>query len=178
MKMALRSKVLVGVACSIAAYVVFAPPDSQPVGPARTDASAPASRSPHRAETNGQRALHALFLLTHRVSDNASASALFAAHSWYSPPPPPPPAPTMTSAQIAALQIPTAPPLPFAFMGSYTPDGSTPVFFLTRGDRVYDVRIGDTLDDTYSVDSFRDGQLSMTYKPLKIQQQLSVGGSQ
>jgi hypothetical protein len=62
-------------------------------------------------------------------------------------------------------------------MGSYTPDGSTPVFFLTQGDRVYNVRIGDTLDATYSVDSFANGQLVLTYKPLKIQQQLSVGGA-
>jgi hypothetical protein len=177
MKMALRSKILVGIACSIAGYVVFAPPDAQPVGPAKTDASAPAPRSPRRAGTNGQRALHALYLLTHRVSDSASASALFAAHSWYSPPPPPPPVPSMSAAQVAALQVPTAPPLPFAFMGSYTPDGSTPVFFLTQGDRVYDVRIGDTLDATYSVDSFANGQLVLTYKPLKIQQQLSVGGA-
>jgi hypothetical protein len=83
----------------------------------------------------------------------------------------------MSPAQSAALQVPTAPPLPFAFMGSYTSDGSTPVFFLTQGDRVYDVRIGDTLDDTYSVDSFSNGQLVMTYKPLKLQQQLLVGGA-
>jgi hypothetical protein len=62
-------------------------------------------------------------------------------------------------------------------MGSYTPDGSTPVFFLTQGDRVYDVRIGDTLDATYSVDSFANGRLMLTYKPLQIQQQLSVGGA-
>lgn len=177
MKMTIRSKVLVGIAGSIAAYVLFAPTDSQTVDPAKTGERAPAVRSPRRAETHGERALHALYLLTHRVSDGASANALFAAHSWYSPPPPPPPVPSMSAAQVVALQVPTAPPLPFAFMGSYTPDGSTPVFFLTQGDRVYNVRIGDTLDTTYSVDSFANGQLVLTYKPLKIQQQLSVGGA-
>jgi hypothetical protein len=62
-------------------------------------------------------------------------------------------------------------------MGSYTPAGAAPVFFLTRDDRVYDVRIGDTLDGAYSVDSFANGQLVLTYKPLKIQQQLAVGGA-
>jgi hypothetical protein len=62
-------------------------------------------------------------------------------------------------------------------MGSYKPDGAAPVFFLTKGDRVYDIRIGDTLDSTYSVDAFNGTQLLLTYKPLNIQQQLSVGGS-
>lgn len=63
-------------------------------------------------------------------------------------------------------------------MGSYTPHGETPVFFLTRGDRVYDVRVGDTLDGTYSIDSFNGTQLLLTYKPLNIQQQLTAGGAQ
>src|SRR5439155_14987028 len=106
--------------------------------------------------------------------------ALFASHSWYTPPPPPLPAPApppLSAAQLAALNTPTAPPLPYSYIGSYTPDGSQPVFFLTQGDRVYNVRVGDNLNDTYSVDSFTNGLLVMTYKPLKIQQQLSVGGA-
>ena len=51
------------------------------------------------------------------------------------------------------------------------------MFFLTRGDRVYDVHVGDTLDDTYSIASFANGQLVFTYKPLNIQQQLLAGVS-
>jgi hypothetical protein len=176
MKMTIRSTALVGIAGSIAAYVVFTPTQLQAVGAAKTEQRAPAVRAPRRAEMNGQRALRALYLLTHRVSEGTSANTLFAAHSWYSPPPPPP-VPAMSPAPAAVPQVPTAPPLPFAFMGSYTPDGTAPVFFLTQGDRVYNVRIGDTLDATYSVDSFANGQLVLTYKPLKIQQQLSVGGA-
>jgi len=176
MKTTLRSKILVGIAGSIAAYVLFAPADPHTVDPAKSVERAPAVRVPRRAESHGQSALHALYLLTHRVSDGASASALFASHSWYSPPPPLP-APPVLAPESVVPQVPTAPPLPFAFMGSYTPDGAPPVFFLTQGDRVYDVRIGDTLDHTYSVDAFNTGQLVLTYKPLKIQQQLSVGSS-
>jgi hypothetical protein len=63
-------------------------------------------------------------------------------------------------------------------MGTYSPDGSKPVYFLTQGDRVFNVRVGDTLDDTYTIDSFANGQLVLTYKPLNIKQQLSAGGSQ
>jgi hypothetical protein len=60
-------------------------------------------------------------------------------------------------------------------MGSYRPEGAVPTYFLTAGDRVYDVKIGDTLDNTYSVDGVRSGQLLLTYIPLKIQQSLAVG---
>jgi len=49
------------------------------------------------------------------------------------------------------------------------------VFYLTVGDRVYDVKVGDTLDNTYSVDAVQGGQLLLTYLPLKIQQTLAVG---
>jgi hypothetical protein len=49
---------------------------------------------------------------------------------------------------------------------------------LTHGDRVYDAKIGDVLENTYRVDGFNGSQLLLTYKPLNIQQQLSVGGSQ
>jgi len=70
--------------------------------------------------------------------------------------------------------VPVAPPLPFAYMGSYTPDSSAPVFFLTAGRSCLHVRVGETLNDTYSVDSFINGQLVMT-TASQIQQQLTVG---
>jgi hypothetical protein len=63
-------------------------------------------------------------------------------------------------------------------MGRYAPDGEATVFFLTRADRVYDVRVGDTLDEIYSVDGYNGSQLLLTYKPLKIQQQLAARGTQ
>jgi hypothetical protein len=177
MKMTIRSKVLVGIAGSIAAYVLFAPTDPQTVDSAKTVDRMPAVRSPRHAETHGERALQALYRLAHRVSDGASANALFAAHSWYSPPPPPPPAPLASTAESLPPPVPTAPPLPFTYMGTFKPDGATPVFFLTEGDRVYDVHIGETLDNVYSVDGLSNGQLLLTYKPLNIKQQLSVGSS-
>jgi hypothetical protein len=76
---------------------------------------------------------------------------------------------------VQAPPPPSAPPLPFAFMGSYKSQDGSPTFFLTVGDRVYDVKIGDTLDNTYSVDGVKSGQLLLTYMPLKIQQSMAVG---
>jgi hypothetical protein len=43
---------------------------------------------------------------------------------------------------------------------------------------VYDVHVGDTLDNIYSIDGFNGSQLLLTYKPLNIQQQLAAGGTQ
>ena len=61
-------------------------------------------------------------------------------------------------------------------MGSYAQDGEPVVYFLVKADRVYNVKVGDTLDDIYSVDAVSDGSMSITYKPLNIQQSLAVGG--
>ena len=111
--------------------------------------------------------------LAHRVTTGKAVEALFHPQSWYVAPPPPPPAPYVPPPPPPP---PTAPPLPFTVMGSYARHGQATVYFLTRGDRVFDVHVGDTIDNTYSVDSAANGQLTLTYKPLNIQQTLAVGG--
>jgi hypothetical protein len=189
MTLSLRMKALIGLALAIGAFVVFAPAPQETIDAAPSDSRAAGPDGHARGSSTGSRAarpspgqsaMHALALLAHRVSDSAAAGALFASQSWYTPPPPPPappPAPEISEAQAAALRTPTAPPLPFTYMGSYAPNGTQPVFFLTQGDRVYDVRVGDTLDNTYSIDEFNNGQLTLTYRPLNVKQQLKVGGS-
>ena len=112
-----------------------------------------------------------------RTADVAHSGALFATHSWYVAPPPPPPPPPAPAASLAP-PVPTAPPLPFQYIGSYKTDGGAQVFFLTHDDRVYDAKVGDTLENTYHIDGFNGSQLLLTYKPLNIQQQLMVGGAQ
>lgn len=110
-----------------------------------------------------------LFALSRRTTDASKGGNLFEAHSWYVAPPPPPPPPP------AAPAAPTAPPFPYAFLGSFAEDGNKTTYFLTRSDRVYDVRQGDTLDQIYSVDGVDNGQLVFTYKPLNIRQTLPLG---
>ena len=174
MKAKTRTNLLIGTALAIAAYVAFGPTDAPTVDVARGAQSPPSARQPQAKAQPPQNAMRSLLLLAHRVSNTAEAGALFAVHSWYVPPPPPPP-PVVSASQNLVPPPPQAPPMPFAYMGSYAPDGAAPVFFLTRGDRVYDVRIGDVLENTYSIDAFSGGQLVLTYKPLNIQQQLSTG---
>jgi hypothetical protein len=168
-----RGKILTGIAALVAAYVIFGPKDSDSIEPSR-NAAKPAHAAHVATTTVSPSVARSLLALAHRVVDQAGAGSLFATHSWYVAPPPPPV--TVVEAP-APPPKPTAPPLPFSYMGSYAPSGSKPVFFLTQGDRVYDVHIGDTLDGTYTVDAFNNGALTFTYKPLNQQQQLMTGGA-
>lgn len=79
------------------------------------------------------------------------------------PPPPPPPPPA-----------PTAPPLPYQFVGKIHEAGKLKVF-LQRGTKVHTVGVGDVVDGTYRVESITDTQMSVIYLPLNIRQTLAVG---
>ena len=107
--------------------------------------------------------------LPERAANTAAVDNLFAGHSWYTPPA----APVRKTASPIARK-PVAPPLPYKFIGSYE-QGENTMYFLTKGDLVYDVKIGDVLDETYSVDSVTDGQLNFTYLPLHTSQGLRLG---
>jgi hypothetical protein len=170
-----RGKYLTGIAALITAYVVFGPKDSDSVEPAKASSRAAVHTAHATTSTLREPVARSLLALAHRVVDQTSAGALFASHSWYVAPPPPPP--VVVDTTPAPPPKPVAPPLPFTYMGSYAPNGAKPVFFLTQGDRVYDVHVGDTLDNTYSVDAFNNGALTFTYKPLNQQQQLMTGGA-
>jgi len=135
--------------------------------------AAPAPHAIHPATAaRKSSALRVALNPTDRVAKDTAAADLFAAHSWYVAPPPPPPPPP---AAYVPPPPPTAPPLPFVFMGSFRTDTGGAIYYLTAGDRVYDVKVGDTLDNTYSVDGVKSGQMLLTYMPLKIQQTLAVG---
>jgi hypothetical protein len=175
MKLTTRSKWLIGIAAGVTAWVAFGPGESEPVEAVHAN-SRPASHAQHAAAgvTAPRAASRSLQSPGERVADPEAAGALFAVRSWYVAPPPPPPVVDTTPAPPPK---PTAPPLPYTLIGSYTPDGEPTVFFLSVGDRVYDVHLGDTLDHTYSIDSYSNGQLVLTYKPLNEKQQLQLAGA-
>lgn len=105
-----------------------------------------------------------------RTSHSVIAN-LFEAHSWYKPPPAPPPR-LRSSFESRA---PVAPPLPFEYLGRYEQVGEDTVFVLANDDRVYDVHLGDVIENTYSVDAVVNGQLMFTYLPLNQRQRLQLG---
>jgi hypothetical protein len=175
MNLTTRGKWLSAIAAAVAAWVFFGPKDTDSVEVSRSAAHPAARTAAATGSATAPRSLPGLLhALAQRVADPAAAPALFAAHSWYVPPPPPPPAPV---AAPAPPPKPEAPPLPYKLIGSYTPDGEKTVFFLSAGDKVFDVHVGETLDNTYSIDSYSNGQLVLTYKPLNQQQQLQLTGT-
>jgi len=105
-----------------------------------------------------------------RASSDILSANLFESHSWYVAPPPPPVLPM-------APVVPVAPPLPFTLLGSYARAGDAAVFFLVKGDRIFNARVGDVLEKLYSVDAAENGQLLLTYLPLGIKQSLAVKGA-
>lgn len=93
---------------------------------------------------------------------------IFGATSWYVPPPPPPPPPP------APPPVPTAPPMPFTYLGRYE-DTPTLLAILVKGDRMYIVAEGDVIEDTYRIERLTSGMVELTYLPLDIKQSLSTG---
>ncbi len=100
---------------------------------------------------------------------------LFNKQSWYTPPPPAPQVKRKT--RMVARSTPTAPPLPYTLMGSYEQEDKT-LYFLVKGDRVFDAKEGDVLEGTYRVDGVSNGQLKFTYLPLDISQEIRLGTPQ
>jgi hypothetical protein len=77
------------------------------------------------------------------------------------PPPPPPPIPT--------------PPFPYKFIGAQRPTSGQAVYFLTKGNQLFTVGIGDVLEKEYTIDGEEAGQLTVTYLPLQRTQTISTG---
>ena len=157
---------------------------SEETSAAVSRAETPAVRITGRAPQSGASASDstltanaAAFLtrLAHRSADSKASGDLFATHSWYVAPPPPPPPPP--PGPPPPPPPPVAPPLPFTFLGSYAAQGDKPTYFLARGDRIYDIKVGDSVDGVYSLDAAEGTNLIFTYKPLKARQSLSAGGA-
>ncbi|AOE87544.1 secretion system X translation initiation factor [Pseudomonas sp. TCU-HL1] len=101
------------------------------------------------------------------------AADLFASQSWYVAPPPPP---AMAAAPPPPPVRPTAPPLPFTFIGKLDDRQQLQVFLL-RGEQVLVVREGDLIDKTYKVKRIDPERMTLVYLPLDIAQTLAVGSA-
>lgn len=94
----------------------------------------------------------------------------FRAKSWYVPPPPPPPEPPPK---------PTAPPLPFQFMGKTEEvDGGKSVVYLTHNNEFHAVTVGEKFAGNYRLERVERAALVIRYLPLSIDQQLPIALSE
>lgn len=105
-------------------------------------------------------------VLRQQLSGTASAD-VFAPRSFYVAPPPKP---------VVAVQPPppTAPPLPFAYMGRFQEGGAPVVIFLTRGERLYSVRVGEMIDETYRIEKLTPNEVIFIYLPMDERQVLRI----
>ncbi|MFZ0153335.1 hypothetical protein [Pseudomonas sp. Hg5Tf] len=71
---------------------------------------------------------------------------------------------------------PTAPALPFQFVGRLH-DRDDQQVFLQSGEKLYVVRRGDVIDDLYRIEQISATELSLVYLPLHLSQTLSVGSA-
>jgi hypothetical protein len=81
-------------------------------------------------------------------------------------------APAVQHAQ-AAKAAPSAPPLPFAYIGRITQEGKTEVFVM-RGDDVISIAAGRKIDREYRVDAITESSIVFTYLPLKTRLTLEL----
>jgi len=146
---------------------VDAPPTGAVAHSARAAASA-ASAAGAPDERDGPLALRDRT----RVIPDSRGDA-FTSLSWLPPPPPPPPLPPPPPPKPAAA--PTAPPLPYAFVGMLQKGPGKPAAFLSRGDALLIVSAGDVLDNnTYRVESLGNSEVVLTYLPLNIKQSINI----
>ncbi|MGE5093762.1 MAG: hypothetical protein ACM3SO_01405, partial [Betaproteobacteria bacterium] len=71
---------------------------------------------------------------------------------------------------------PTAPALPYAYVGRVEAPDEKAVVYLARGDRMLTATEGDVLDQVYRVESLGENEIVFTYIPLAQKQVLRIDG--
>jgi hypothetical protein len=120
--------------------------------------AAAAARAPGRNEV-------ALLALPERTPAPAAREDLFEPRSWRPPAPPP---------RFVPPPKPTAPALPFSYLGRITENGTTKVF-LKKGDELLVARENQEIDGSYRVEAIDDGRIAFLYLPLHARQELLIG---
>jgi len=105
-----------------------------------------------------------------------AARDLFPAQQWTQPKA----LATVTEQPVAQAPVmeavPTAPVLPFQFVGRLGDRDDLQVF-LQNGEKLYVVRQGDVIEQTYRLDRVSATELDLVYLPLHQSQTLSVGSA-
>lgn len=146
-----------------AAGVVLAQPfvrsDSRPA------AAQPAPERNSAADRRDQMPQKRFAALPAREPMSASQGELFGPRSWEKPAP-----------QARKPHKPAAPPAPYRVAGQVTREGGMRVV-LAKGDRIYEVREGDTLEDGYRVESIQPDVVTLVHPPLAKRARLQVSGA-
>jgi len=150
-----RIAVLIAVLAATAAWVAIDLQRPNPAGTAQSGSQAIARNSSTTSDSK-EPAIPA------RPTLGKVASDPFSAQSWVLPrkpvAAPPPPAPV-------------APPLPFRFAGQFYRDSGTE-FFVAKGEEIFPVKEGDTLDGEYKVEAVAASEVRFLHIPTGTRQTL------
>lgn len=140
------------------------------------DGSDPAAAEPvvepARKSPDTKDAAPRLALERPRHAPDAPVGNLFEGRSWV-----PKPVPVAVPAAPVAVPPPprpTAPPLPFAYIGRLEDEGAKTVVYLQRGERLLEVGTGDVVDGDYRVEALTDDELVLVFLPLGERQSLRI----
>lgn len=151
-------------ALAVAVTAVFGDNEPQPAEQQAVPVASVEPRASAVAEKPAQITLEKL----NRTPPAADGVDLFASKSWYAPPP-------RVQAKPAPAPQPTAPPLPFRYVGQLEgKDGL--VVFLARGSDLLSVKPGEQLDPNYRLETVTPERLTLVYLPLGERQTLAAGG--
>jgi len=101
--------------------------------------------------------------LPERKSLSGDRTDVFAAARWAQPPVSPKPKPQAQESASAGV---SAPPVPYRFVGTVK-HGKETVYALAKGDSVFPINTGDTLEGTYRVEEITPQMVTLTYLPLE-----------
>lgn len=140
--------------------------------PSRATPPANPVAAPPRAEPQPRAEVLAALVPRDRLLSSTQALARtaaprdpFSARSWNPPP---------AAAAAVPEAVPTAPPVPYAFIGKKH-EGETWEVYLSRGEHTFVAREGETLEGSYRVERIAPPTLTLTYLPLSQAQTLSIG---
>jgi hypothetical protein len=121
---------------------------------------APAQPTPVATESGASRLPNGL---PERQSFSGERTDVFAAARWAQAPVVPKPKPVVQESASAGV---SAPPVPYRFVGTVK-HGKEVVYALAKGDSVFPINAGDTIEGIYRVEAITPHMVTLVYLPLE-----------
>ncbi len=156
-----RTILIASAAAAVAGLAYFAP--EPPTAQVATTAPSASRQSTDAPPVSGL----APAALPERAEIGRVRGEPFAVRSWV------PAAPPSARRAQQAPERPVAPPMPYRYAGKLVRAGEAELF-LSKGDVVFPVVMGETLDGVYRVESVTPNEITLLYVPLGIRERIPV----
>jgi len=165
MRPSLRKAILFTLLFGIVGYLIVDSEDDVRTPQRASLASKSSERSAEVARGTGTAERRARYALPERQALGAPQAQLFGPHSWQPK--------VSTAARATKPAAPRVPAMPYRYAGKVLHEGKLKVY-LAKGDEVFAVRQGETLDRVYRVESIEDTRIRLLYLPLRRMQTIPV----